>query len=94
MRIDCKADGVAISQYVRRIPGTLLSNCGYLSMKRLNIVHGRIFTGKTGIVMIKSQSRTGMTSGGRVSSRISPEDLRTLFWQKMFRTGPTDKRWS
>ena len=54
MRIDCKADGVAdIAVCTTDSPGLFSRIVGYLSMKRLNIVHGRIFTGKTGIVIDK-----------------------------------------
>lgn len=54
MRIDCKADGVAdIVVCTTDAPGLFSRIVGYLSMKRLNIVHGRIFTGKTGIVIDK-----------------------------------------
>jgi [protein-PII] uridylyltransferase len=54
MRIDCRADGAAdIAVCTTDSPGLFSRIVGYLSMKRLNIVHGRIFTGKTGIVIDK-----------------------------------------
>jgi [protein-PII] uridylyltransferase len=54
MRIDIKNDSVAdIILCTTDAPGLFSRIVGYLSMKRLNIVHGRIFTGKTGIVIDK-----------------------------------------
>jgi [protein-PII] uridylyltransferase len=54
LRIDCRTDGVAdIVVCTNDSPGLFSRIVGYLSLKRLNIVYGRIFTGKTGIVIDK-----------------------------------------
>jgi len=54
LRIDCRADDVTDIVVCTTDSAGLFSRIvGYLSLKRLNIVHGRIFTGKTGIVIDK-----------------------------------------
>jgi [protein-PII] uridylyltransferase len=54
LRIDCRSDGIAdIVVCTGDSPGLFSRIVGYLSMKRLNIVNGRIFTGKTGSVIDK-----------------------------------------
>ena len=54
MRIDIGSDGVAdIVVCTTDSPGLFSRIVGYLSMRRLNIVHGRLFTGKTGSVIDK-----------------------------------------
>ncbi len=54
MRIDKRNDSLAdIVICATDAPGLFSRIVGYLSMKRLNIVHGRIFTGKSGIVIDK-----------------------------------------
>jgi [protein-PII] uridylyltransferase len=54
MRIDVGSDGVAdIVVCTSDSPGLFSRIVGYLSMRRLNIVHGRLYTGKTGSVIDK-----------------------------------------
>lgn len=54
MRIDSSADGVAeISISAEDSPGLFSRIVGFLSSKGLNIVNGRIFTGKKGMVIDK-----------------------------------------
>ena len=54
MRIDSRNDSVVdVVICTMDSPGLFSRIVGYLSMKRLNIVHGRIFTGKTGRVIDK-----------------------------------------
>jgi [protein-PII] uridylyltransferase len=54
MRIDSRSDGVAeLSVSAEDCPGLFSRIVGYLSSKGLNIVNGRIFTGRKGIVIDK-----------------------------------------
>lgn len=54
VRIDVMPDGIAeIVICASDAPGLFWRIVGFLSMKRLNIVHGRIYTGKNGIVIDK-----------------------------------------
>ena len=54
MRIDSRSDGVAeLSVSAEDCPGLFSRIVGYLSSRGLNIVNGRIFTGRNGIVIDK-----------------------------------------
>ena len=54
VRIDVMPDGIAeIVIGASDAPGLFARIVGFLSMKKLNIVHGRIYTGKNGIVIDK-----------------------------------------
>jgi len=54
VRIDVMPDGIAeIVICASDAPGLFSRIVGFLSMRRLNIVHGRIYTGKNGIVIDK-----------------------------------------
>ncbi|MBI5847400.1 MAG: [protein-PII] uridylyltransferase [Nitrospirae bacterium] len=54
VRIEVMPDGIAeIVISASDAPGIFSRIVGFLSMKKLNIVHGRIFTGKSGIVIDK-----------------------------------------
>ena len=54
VRIDVMPDGIAeIVICTSDAPGLFSRIVGFLSMKKLNIVHGRLYTGKNGIVIDK-----------------------------------------
>jgi [protein-PII] uridylyltransferase len=54
LRVDVSPEGFAdIVLCTADYPGLFSRIVGYLSSRRLNIVHGRIFTGKTGMVIDK-----------------------------------------
>lgn len=54
VRIDVRPDGIAeIVICASDAPGLFSRIVGFLSMRKFNIVHGRIFTGKNGIVIDK-----------------------------------------
>ncbi len=54
VRIDVMPDGIAeIVICASDAPGLFSRIVGFLSMRKLNIVHGRIYTGKSGIVIDK-----------------------------------------
>ena len=54
VRIDVMPDGIAeIVICASDAPGLFSRIVGFLSMRKLNIVHGRIYTGKNGIVIDK-----------------------------------------
>jgi len=54
VRIDLMTDGIAeVVICASDAPGLFSRIVGFLSMRRLNIVHGRIYTGKNGIVIDK-----------------------------------------
>ncbi len=54
VRIDVLTDGIAeIVICAADAPGLFSRIVGFLSMKKLNVVHGRIYTGKNGIVIDK-----------------------------------------
>jgi [protein-PII] uridylyltransferase len=54
VRIDVRPDDIAeIVICASDAPGLFARIVGFLSMKKLNIVHGRIYTGKNGIVIDK-----------------------------------------